>query len=409
MRASGILSRNLLVLSLVSLLNDFSTDLVFPLLPYFIYALGGTALVIGFMEGLADSVAAFLRYLSGRLSDRIGQRKRLTVVGYAMSGIAKLFYPGATHWGHVVAIRGSDRVGKGFREAPRDAIIAESVEQAYWGFAFGFHRMLDTTGALLGPLAGLVLLHYLGTSSQALRTIFFIAAIPGIIALFLFVFVRETGSGRRLPAGAPFVPKAALRGPLSRYLAVTALFTLGHLGAAFLILRATDLGMSLVAIIFLYTCFNVAEAVGSLPVGYMTDRVGRAPLLTIAYGLFALTFGLLVLAAPANWWSLLPFFVLLGLSRAFREGQGRAFVADLSPAEIRATGFGAYHATVGLLALPAGLVAGRLWMIDYRLTFLVAQVFCSAALILFLWNWMSGGFGRREEYAQHDHGPAHVH
>lgn len=409
MRASGVLSRNLLVLSFVSLLNDFSTDLVVPLLPYFIYSLGGTALIVGMMEGLADSVAAFLRYVSGRLSDRLGQRKRLTIVGYAMSGVAKLFYPAATHWGHVVTIRASDRVGKGFREAPRDAIIAESVAQAYWGFAFGFHRMLDTTGALLGPLAGLILLHYLGSSGPALRMIFFLAALPGLLALLLFLFVKETGSGRKLPPGAPLVPKAALRGPLARYLLVTALFTLGHLGAAFLILRATDLGLSLVAIIFLYTCFNVAEAVGSLPVGFLTDRVGRAPLLTVAYGLFAVTFGLIVLAAPSRWSTLLPFFVLLGIARAFREGQGRAFVADLSPADIRATGFGAYHATVGLLALPAGLVAGKLWLTDYRLTFFVAQIFCSLAFLLFLFNWMSGGFGRREEYAQHDHGPAHVH
>lgn len=409
MKASGVLSRNLLVLSLVSLLNDFSTDLVFPLLPYFIYALGGTAFVVGFMEGLADSVAAFLRYASGRLSDRLGERKRLTMAGYALSGIAKLFYPAATHWGHVVAIRGSDRVGKGFREAPRDAIIAESVERAYWGFAFGFHRMLDTTGALLGPLAGLILLHYLGSGSQALRMIFFLAALPGLAALVLFAFVRETGTGERLPAGAPFVPRAALRGPLARYLGVTALFTVGHLGAAFLILRATDLGMSLVSIIFLYTCFNVAEALGSLPVGYITDRIGRAPLLTVAYGFFALTFGLIVLVGPERWWTLLPFFVLLGVARAFREGQGRAFVADLSPAEIRATGFGAYHATIGLLALPAGLLAGRLWMIDYRFTFFVAQIFCSLALILFLWYWVSNGFGGRKEHAQDDHGPAHVH
>lgn len=367
--------------------------MVFPLLPYFLVGLGATAVVIGVMEGLADSIAAFLRYGSGRLSDRYGRRKVLTVGGYAISSFAKAFYPVATHPLHVVGVRGFDRVGKGFREAPRDAMIAESINRAYWGFAFGFHRMLDTTGALLGPLAALVLIHFLGTSDVALRTVFAVAAVPAILSVALLAFVRETGAARQTTRSRErLVPRAALRGPLARYLLVTAFFTLGNLSIAFLILRATELQFSLVGIIFFFTCYNATEAVASLPVGNLTDRIGRAPVLVGAYALFTIVFGLIALVDPKEWWELLPFFGLLGIARAFREGQGRAFVADLTPEDLRATGFGAYHGTIGFLALPAGYLAGRLWILDHRWTFLAADAFCVMALGLFLYSWLRGRF-----------------
>lgn len=405
-----MLNRNLIVLSLVSLLNDFSTDMAFPLLPYFVLLLGGGAVAVGLMEGFADSVAAFLRYMSGRLSDRLGRRKALTFVGYSLSAFAKAFYFVAAHLAQVVVIRASDRVGKGFREAPRDAILAESVPRAHWGFGYGFHRMMDTTGALLGPLAALVLIHYLGTGEPALRTLFLVAAIPGVLGLLLFFAVRETGAGpsARLPPGR-FIPRRAFSGPLGRYLGVTGLFTLGHLSVAFLVLRATELGLPLVSIIYLYIWFNAAETVGSLPVGALTDRIGRRPVLAFAYASFAATFLLAAVVGPSNWWSLLPFFVLLGFARALREGQGRAFVADLSPGDLRATGFGSYHATIGFLSLPAGLLAGWLWGIDFRLTFLIAAIACLTALWLFVAGWLAGGFDRGPDDARQDEHAAPVH
>lgn len=398
-----ILSRNLLILSLVSLLNDFSTDMVFPILPFFIALLGGGAVVIGIMEGLADSVAAFLRYFSGRVSDRVGRRKTLAAMGYGLSAVVKAFYGAAGHWSHVVGIRAVDRVGKGFREAPRDAMLAESIPRAHWGFGFGFHRMMDTSGALLGPFVCLILIELLGTSEPALRRIFFIAAIPGILGLLLFFAVRETGLGA-LATRVPhrFVPQVALRGPLARYLVVAALFTVGHLSVAFLVLRATEIGLSLVSIIYLYIWFNAAETVGSLPVGQLTDRIGRRPIMTVALTAFSMVFALATYSDLDSWWKLLPFFILLGLARALREGQGRAFVAELTPEEWRATGFGAYHATLGLLALPAGYLAGRLWEIDFRWTFGVAAVACGLSALLFLYNWQRGGFERRVEDAGQD-------
>jgi MFS family permease len=409
LRFKAIITRNLLLLSLVSLLNDFATDLVVPILPLFITVyLGGTALMVGLMEGLADSIAAFLRYFSGRISDRVGRRKGLTLFGYAISNVAKLFYGFATHSLHVVGIRATDRLGKGIREAPRDAILAESTPSAHWGFVFGFHRMLDTTGALLGPLAGLVLIFFLGTGEGALRTIFFFAAVPGLLAVFLVTLVRETGTGTVRSEPQPFIPRQALHGPLARYLLVTILFTVGHLSVVFLLLRATELGLSLVSIIFLYTCYNAVEMVGSLPVGWLTDRVGRAPILLTAYTLFSITWGLVAVVNPSRWWALLPFFMLLGLARALREGQGRAFVADLCPANIRATSFGAYHATIGFLALPAGLLAGRLWSIDYRWTFVVAQAACGLAALAFSYYWLRGRFGGRKQDAQEDQHAATV-
>ena len=404
----SVLGRNLVVLSFVSLLNDFSTDMVFPLLPLFVYALGGTAITIGLMEGLADSIAAFLRYFSGRISDRIGRRKIPTLIGYTLSSIAKVFYAGATHSLHVVAIRGADRIGKGFREAPRDAIIAESVPRAHWGFGFGFHRMMDTSGAMLGPFAAIIAITYLGTTSDALRTIFLIAAVPGLGALFLLLLVRETGTGQRLSEPGRFIPQAALRGPLARYLGVTMLFTLGNLSVAFLVLRAYEIGFSIVGVVLLYVVFNAVEAVASLPAGRVTDHIGRAPMLAAAYATFAILYGLVAVVNPSRWYTILPFFVLVGIAKAFREGQGRAFVADLTPVGLRATGFGAYHATIGFLALPAGLLAGRLWEVDYRWTFVAGNVFCAAALALFLWNWSRGRFRGGPGDARQDDQPAHV-
>lgn len=403
----NILSRNLLILSCVSLLNDFSTDMVFPLLPTFIAILGGGAVIVGVMEGLAESIAAFLRYYSGRVSDRVGRRKALAALGYGVSSVAKIFYGGATHWGHVLGIRAIDRVGKGFREAPRDAILAESIPRAHWGFGFGFHRMMDTSGALLGPLACLILIHFAGTSEPALRKIFFIAAIPGLLGLLLFFALKETGPGERHSlVPQRFIPKEALRGPLARYLLVAGVFTVGHLSVAFFVLRATELGLSLVSIIYLYIWYNAAEAIGSLPVGQLTDRIGRRPILTIALSAFAVTFGLATWSDLDSWWKLLPFFILLGLARALREGQGRAFVAELTPGVMRATGFGAYHATIGLLALPAGYLAGRLWEIDFRWTFGVAALACATASLVFWYTWRSGGFDRRVDDAKENQQPA---
>lgn len=403
----NILSRNLLILSFVSLLNDFSTDMAFPILIPFIYALGGSATIVGVMEGLADSIAAFLRYFSGRVSDRVGKRKTLAALGYSVSASIKILYAGAAHSFHVVGIRAVDRIGKGFREAPRDAILAESIPRAHWGFGFGFHRMMDTSGAMLGPLVCLIMIAYLGTSEASMRTIFLVAAIPGLLGLLLFFGVTETGLGAAAErVKQRFIPKEALHGPLARYLAVAALFTVGHLSVAFLMLRAYDIGLSMVSVIYLYIWFNAAEAVGSLPVGQITDRVGRRPILTIAFTAYAFTFALAAYSDLDSWWKIWPFFVMLGLARALREGQGRAFVAELTPGQLRATGFGAYHATIGLLALPAGYVAGRLWEIHFRWTFGLAAVACALATLLFLYNWRSGRFDRRVDDAGQHQQPA---
>ncbi len=403
----SILSRNLLLLSFVSLLNDFSTDMVFPILPFFLGVLGGGAVLVGVMEGLADSVAAFLRYFSGRVSDRVGKRKALAAFGYGLSAIVKTLYAGSVHWSHVVAIRAADRVGKGFREAPRDAILAESIPRAQWGFGFGFHRMMDTSGALLGPLACLVFIGLIGTSEESLRTIFLIAAIPGLLGLLLFFAVKETGGPAAIDrVKHRFIPGVALRGPLARYLVVAGLFTVGHLSVAFLMLRGYDIGLSLVSVIYLYIWFNAAEAVGSLPVGQITDRVGRRPILAIAFVAYAFVFGLAAYSDLDSYWKLLPFFIMLGLCRALREGQGRAFVAELTPGELRATGFGAYHAMIGLLALPAGYLAGRLWEIDFRWTFGVAAIACTTACLFFVYSWRTGRFDRRVDDAGQHQQPA---
>lgn len=373
MKKKGLgLSRTIVVLGFVSLLTDLSTEMLIPIMPLFLQGvLGASGVVIGIIDGIAESVASLLKVVAGSLADRLGRPKLLTVLGYGLSSVAKPFLAVATIWPEVLAVRFTERFGKGIRSAPRDVIITESVEPENRGKAFGFHRAMDTTGAVLGPLVALLILrHYLTGSSASSRgpyvAIFLAAAIPALLAVAVLVaFVPERAKEKH-PEARPRVNWGVLTPRLKRFLLVVGVFSVGNSSDAFLIIRAKDVLLKtmtpagvLVTVLLMYVLFNTISAALSLPAGIVSDKVGRGPLLLTGMAIFALTYmGFGFVHSPAVLWVL---FGIYGIYLAFTGGILRAFAADLAPRELRGTVIGAYYTIEGLALLPASIIAGVLW------------------------------------------------
>lgn len=366
-------ARNVWALSAVSFLTDASSEIIAPLLPMFLTAtLGASARTVGLIEGGAEAVASVLKVLSGRWSDRARRRKPLVVWGYALSSLVRPLVALAQSSAQVLLIRFVDRVGKGVRGPPRDALLAASTPAAFRGRAFGFHRAADHAGAVVGPLIAMVCLSWL---ALPVRQVFWVAAIPGALAVVVAVlFVRESQLGE--PAAAPEEPRVArvdhtrdapplpsMAAPLpasfTRVMVAIALFTLGNSTDAFLILRANQLGVPIALIPLLWVALHVVKSASSTPGGALSDRVGRAPLIIGGWLLYALVYaGFAMASAPWHAWALFATYgVVFGLS----EGTENALVADLVPASARGRAFGWYQATVGLTALPASVIFGIVW------------------------------------------------
>lgn len=357
---SSRLGRNVLVLSAVSLLTDVATEMTYPLIPVFLSTvLGAGAMSVGVIEGAAESTAALLKLASGWWSDRVSRRKPLVVAGYAIASLVRPLIGLAQSVTQVLAIRVTDRVGKGIRTSPRDALIADSVEPAIRGRAFGFHRAADHAGAVIGPLLAFALLRWRGLD---LRTLFLLTAIPGLLAVATLLFgVREVP--RELPAHEEKAGALDLRAPLGRrfwtFLAVLLIFTLGNSTDAFLLLRASDLGVDKALLPILWAMLHVVKSASSTPGGALSDRIGRKPLLVAGWLVYAAVYFLLG-RAGAEWhaWAL---FAVYGLYFGLTEGVEKALVADLVPAERRGAAFGWYNLAIGLGALPASLLFGAIW------------------------------------------------
>jgi MFS family permease len=360
------LSRNVFVFGFVSLLNDWSSEITVRILPLFLAnVLGVKTSIIGLIEGIADSTATFLKMFSGWFSDKWGKRKPLVLAGYALSSLSKPLFYFANTWPFVLILRFLDRVGKGVRTSPKDALIADSTEADRQGRAFGYSRAMDPLGAVLGLLsaAGLLSLgaHVVRTmTAETFRTLVILAAVPGIIGVVLVaLFIRDqaASSEKRKP------PRFSLKGYDRRFkafLAITVVFTLGNSSDAFLILRSQQLGLSLVEILVLLAFFNLLTTVVAVPAGILSDRIGRPRVIIAGWLIYGLVY--LGFAFITRSWQVWGLYILYGAYYGATEGVGKALVADVVIAsEKRGTAFGLYNAAVGISALPASFIAGLLW------------------------------------------------
>ena len=382
--ARAPLARNVLVLGAVSFLTDVSSEMIYPLLPVFMgTVLGASATSIGVIEGTAESTAALLKFGSGWWSDRIGRRKPLVVAGYALAGLMRPLIGLSQSVAQVLAIRVTDRIGKGIRTAPRDALIADSVDARSRGRAFGFHRAADHAGAVLGPLVAFVLLQGAGVD---MRTLFLLAAIPGALALAVVIAgVREPPTLRSTEQ-AIVVEPARFRALGRRYWAVVGvvlIFTLGNSTDAFLLLRAADLGVPIAQIPLLWAMLHVVKSLSSTPGGVLSDRIGRRPLLVVGWLLFAAVYFALGRATAA--WQVWALVAVYGVYFGLTEGTEKALIADLVGPSVRGTAFGGYNLAISLGALPASVIFGLWWdRVGPRAAFDFGAAMALAAAVLIL-------------------------
>jgi MFS family permease len=355
------LHRTVRALGLVSLLTDASSEMIYPLLPAFLTGtLRAGPAFLGVVEGLAEAVAAVLKLVSGRLADRLPRRKPLVVAGYSLSSLVRPLVALATAPVQVLAVRLLDRVGKGVRSAPRDALVAEVVPRGERGRAFGFQRAMDHAGAMVGPLLASAAL----VATRDLRVVFALAAIPAALAVATLVLgVREdprrSASSPRRATVLAGAGSDSIEPGLRRYLGVLALFTLGNSSDAFLLLRAQDAGVALAAIPALWALHHLVKAAASTWGGDLSDRVGRRRVILAGWGVYALAYaGFAVAASPV---AIVALFAFYGLFHALTEGTERALVADLAGEAARGRAFGLFHAVTGATLLPASLMTGFLW------------------------------------------------
>lgn len=352
------LGRNVYALATVSLFNDVATEMIYPLLPLFLAtSLGASASFVGAIEGAAGSVAALLKLVSGWWSDRVRKRKVFIVAGYALATVVRPLTALAQTAAQVLFIRVGDRVGKGLRNSPRDALIADSVDPSMRGRAFGLRSAADNLGALLGPVIAFALLRWGGLS---LRGVFWLAAIPGAIALLVAVVgVREVARDEdAMPA-----KKTELQGGMGArfwpFLAIIFVFTLGNSTDAFLLLRAKDLGVPVALAPILWALLNAVKSLCNIPGGALSDRIGRRPLLIAGWVVYAVIYFLFGRAtAPWQAWAL---FAAYGIYFGLTEGAELALIADVAPASRRGSAYGWYNLAIGVGALPASLIFGALW------------------------------------------------
>lgn len=351
------LNRNTLLLSLASLLGDVSTEMLYPVLPLFLtQTLGAGGSVVGLVEGIASATQNVMQGVAGTLSDRYGRRKPFALAGYLLAALAKPLIGVASVWQGALGGRFLDRVGAGLRSAPRDALIAASVEEADRGKAFGLESAGDNAGAFLGPLLAILLLIVLGLD---IRWIFYLAVIPGLLAVLMIAFVRE-------PAGAAVAARSRLELRPARlprdywkFLAAAAVFGIGNSSSAFLILAISAAGAPLLTTILIYAGFNLVAALVSYPAGLLSDRIGRRDILLVAFGIFIVTY--LGFALSGSLVVIGGLFVAYGLFQGMFRTAGKALAGSLAPEPVRASGLGLYSAAVGLSGLVAGLAGGWLW------------------------------------------------
>ncbi|MCE9528592.1 MAG: MFS transporter [Planctomycetales bacterium] len=382
---TGRLPMQIVFLGLVSFLTDVSSEAIFAVLPvYFVVVLGGSAMLLGLMEGLADLASSSLDLVSGVVSDKTGKRKGIAFLGYLLSALAKVLLLLTSSALGVVCFRVVERLGKSIRGAPRDALLAAIASQKRRGIAFGIHKAFDKAGAILGPFAAYLVLSRLPASATTFGYIFLAALVPAFLAVAVMGFlVKEkapSGEGKQRRTITETVHKL---GPRYRwYLLAAGLFSLGYFSFAFLILKAKDVGFDPQQQTLLYGLFNLVFTVVSIPLGWLSDSIGRSRLVAVSYIVYALLSAGFMMADSGI--GVICMFVVYGVFYALDEVQSKAFLSDLSTDETRATAIGIYNFVTGLAYLPASLIAGVLWNYSPGTPFLFAIGTSLAALALFV-------------------------
>ena len=392
LKRAGGLSRNVLALSAVSLLNDTSSEIIYPLLPTFLaLTLGASPFAIGLIEGIAESVASLLKLFSGYVSDKFGNRKLPVFIGYAFAALTRPFLSFVTTWPQVLMVRTADRVGKGIRGSPRDALIASSTPVERRGFAFGFNRAADNMGAVLGPIIAFLLLYFIAVNhenptAREYQQVFLYASIPVVFGLLVIVFFVHEREADKPANGSQEPIKLSLKGfdsTFKWYLAVLALFTLSNSTDAFLLLRAQQAGIDPPLLPLLWMVLNVSKVLSSLVFGHMSDRVGRRVLIVSGWAVYALVYaGFAFVSSPWQAWTL---FVIYGTYFGLTEGNEKALVADMVNDEKRGTAFGFYNLAYGITVLPASILFGLVWTkYGASYAFLASAAVSIVAAVLFL-------------------------
>ena len=384
---------NVFLIGLISFFADISSEMVYPIIPLYLTSVfGGTPALVGFIEGIAESLASLLKVFSGHLSDRYKKKKALAFFGYAAGAAYKGGLLLAGSWVGILAARVLDRIGKGIRTAPRDVMVSESAGKGRMGLAFGLHKALDMAGGAMGILAAYLILSR-GSGSIAYKEIFLIALIPALLSLAVFPFLREKKaepSAEERKSPEPFwknIPK--LPGQLKLYLLVALLFTLGNSSNAFLLLRAKSLGFDDKSVILLYLMYNITASLLAIPAGRRSDRAGGKRLLVTGYFLFAVVYmGFALASHPAI---LIGLFILYGAHTALIAGVERAYIAEISPMALRGTMLGLHGTIVGLALFPASAIAGVLWTSLGGWVPFAFGAFQSVAAAVLLLLFMKGG------------------
>ena len=371
------LSRNTLLLALASLFADISTEMLYPVLPVFLtQALKASGSIVGLIDGFAQATQNIVQGFSGTLADRLQKRKAVALVGYFLAALGKPLMGLSTVWQGVFGARLLDRLGSGIRSAPRDALIASSVEEGDRGRAFGLEGVGDNAGAFIGPLFAVLLLYSFGVG---IRTIFYVALVPGLLAFLMVLFVSErsisVAAKSKIDTTLGQLPK-----DYWKYLLATALFGIGNSSNAFLILQTQAIGVSLETTVLIYAAFNLLAALISYPAGSLSDRWGRRNVLLASYAVFFIAY--LGFAVTQNAFLIGMLFIVYGLYQGIFRAVGKALASDLTPNQIRASGIGWYSATVGIMQLVSSVVAGLLWdQIGHAAVFYFGAVFAVVGTI----------------------------
>ena len=351
---------NIFFLGLVSFFTDISTEMVYPLIPlYLTFAFGATPVLVGIIEGIAESVASLLKVFSGYATDRFKKKKAMAFVGYSTGVLYKIALLLAGSWLGILGARVLDRLGKGIRTSPRDVLVSESAEKGEMGKAFGLHKALDMAGASIGILITFFIISNMGDSFDYKR-MFALSIIPAVLGLGMFFFIKEKKEPRPAENREPFWKNISkVDSQLRLYLLVVFLFTLGNSSNAFIILKANAVGFNTVSVILLYFIYNITASVLAMPLGKMSDLIGRKKLLVPGYLAFSLCY--LGFAFVSNQWMMVVVFIMYGAHTAMIAGVERAFVAEISPPELKGTMLGLQSTVAGIALLPASIIAGVLW------------------------------------------------